>query len=152
MYSWADDKDTSRSALQPGIALTAEMKNLLLVTGKLGFAYENFLAYAKGGWASADVDFRSTLLCNCVLATSSSGRENGWTAGLGLDYALGPNISIGIEYDYVRLNVGARDQIAGPAGVAGNQVTDGGLDMQSVLARLNFKLGPRPNDEPGGLK
>jgi outer membrane immunogenic protein len=143
-YRWANIEETSGSILQPGFSLTSEVRNLLLVTGKVGVAWENLLAYAKGGWASGDVDFRSSVTATGVLATSSSGRENGWIAGVGLDYALTQHISIGVEYDYVRLNADPRDQIPGPAGVAGSQAVNGGIDIQTVMARLNFKFGPRP--------
>jgi outer membrane immunogenic protein len=152
MYSWASLEDSSGAALQPGISLTSEVNNLLLVTGKVGYAYENYLAYAKGGWARADVDFRSTVTATGALATSSSGRENGWTAGVGLEYAISQHINIGVEYDYIRLNVDPRTQVAGPAGVAGSTAIDAGVDIQTVMARLNFKFGPRPPEAAPPLK
>jgi outer membrane immunogenic protein len=149
-YSWDNIEDTTLSSLTPGTSLTSEVHNLLLVNGKVGYAYENFLAYAKGGWASGDVDFRSTVTATGALATSSSGRENGWTAGIGVDYALTEHISIGVEYNYIKLDAGPRDQVAGPAGAAGSVASDGSIDIQSVVARLNFKLGPRAPEEPAG--
>ena len=133
--------------MTPGTTLSSQMGNLLLVTGKVGYAYENYLAYFKGGYAAADVDFRSGITGGAVTTTSSS-REHGWTAGIGIDYAISPRISVGVEYDYVRLNVSDRDQIPTLAGLPGSQVVNGGIDVQMVLARLNFKFGPRVDTGP----
>jgi outer membrane immunogenic protein len=147
-YAWTSLEESSQSILDPGTSRTSDINNLLLVTGKLGAAYENMLGYAKAGWASADVELRSSITGGPV-TTTSSGRENGWTAGVGFDYGLTPNISIGVEYDYVRLAVGDRDQIPTPSGVAGNRVTEAGVDMQMLVARLNFKFGgARPEPVP----
>jgi outer membrane immunogenic protein len=145
-YSWGSIEDSIGSIVQPGVTLTSEVRNLLLVTGKLGYAFEHMLAYAKGGWASADVDFRSTTTATGALLTSSSGRENGWTAGLGLEYAINHFTTIGIEYDFVHLNVDTRSQLPGTS-----TAIDAGVDIQTVMARLNFKLGPRAG-EYGPLK
>ena len=58
---------------------------------------------------------------------SSSAREQGWVAGLGIDYGLTPHISIGVEYDYVHFNIGTRDQVPTAVGPAGSQA-NGGID------------------------
>ncbi len=74
-----------------------------------------------------------------TLLTSSSGRENGWTAGASLEYALWDHVILGVEYDYVQLNTGNRNQIPA-AGPPGTQV-EAGVDIQTVTARLSFKFG-----------
>jgi outer membrane immunogenic protein len=141
-YTWADLEVTAGSGLTPGVSHTAALENLLLVTGKLGYAFERYHAYAKGGWASADVDIRSSVAATGVVTTSSSAREHGWTAGLGLEYAVTDAIILGVEYDYVKLNVDARTQLT-PGGAVGGSVLDGGVDVQMLMARLSIKLGGR---------
>jgi len=140
-YTWLDAERTSGSSVAFGTSRAAEVTNLLLATGRLGVAQDNLLAYAKGGYATADVDFRSSIT-NGVVTTSSSEREHGWVAGVGMEYGFTSNISIGVEYNYIHLNVEGRDQVPTPAGLAGSQVSDGGIDIQSVMARLNFRFGP----------
>ena len=147
-YTWLDAEQTTGSAAIAGSSRTSDMANLLLATGRLGYAQDRMLAYAKGGFATADIDFRSSLTGTGTVTTSSSGREHGWVAGVGLDYALTDNISIGVEYDYIRLNVSGRDQVATPAGLAGSTIGEAGIDIQTVLARLNFKLGSRAEALP----
>jgi outer membrane immunogenic protein len=143
-YVWSDWERTSASIPVPDLSLTSDVSNLLLVTGKVGHAWQNALAFAKAGYATADVDFATSRTSTGAILTTSSAREHGWTAGLGIDYAVLPNIVIGLEYDYVRLNAGGRTQLATPAGPAGTSVSDAGVDIQMVMGRLSFKFGPRP--------
>ena len=140
-YTWADIEIGSATVAAPGTFLSTNVKNLMLVTGRLGYAYERWFAYAKAGWASADVDLRST----GTFVGASSERENGWTAGIGIDMAISPRISIGVAYDFVHLNVADRTA----TGLVGTHVADAGVDIQTVMARFNFRFG---RDEPVPLK
>ena len=142
-YIWSDWEQTTGSILVPNLSLTSDVSNLLLVAGKVGYAWQSALAFAKAGYATADVDFRTSLTSTGAVLTTSSAREHGWTAGIGVDYALLPNIVIGVEYDYVRLNASGRDQLATPAGVGGTSVSEAGVDIQMVMGRVSFKFGPR---------
>lgn len=145
-YTWVDLEASKPSTLVANTSLSSEVSNLLLVTGKLGYTWDWMLAYAKAGYATGDVDFRTTTAG--VVTTSTSERESGWTAGIGIDYALLSNIILGVEYDYVRLNVSGRDQGTAPP----TQISDAGVDIQMVMARLTFKFGPRPEPMPRPLK
>lgn len=141
-YLWMDQPESSQSVFaSPGNVLSSNVRELLLVTGKFGWANENMLAYFKGGYATGTVDFRTQVVGTLAPVDSSSSREHGWTAGAGLEYALWNHIIVGVEYDYVKLIVGNRSQIPAGGGAAVNQVTNAGVDMQSVTARLSFKFG-----------
>lgn len=140
-YVWVDGEQSSGSVLTPGTTLTSDVTNLLLVTGKVGYAQDRMHAYAKGGYASADIDFRSSVTATGVVTASSSAREGGWTAGLGLEYAVTDHVIVGVEYDYIHFNADARTQ-------AGISFTNGEFDIQTVMARLSFKLGPRVEAAP----
>jgi outer membrane immunogenic protein len=151
-YLWTDQSGSSVSALEgsilrnnPGSGIdptrvTSGMRDLFLVTGKFGWSWENILAYFKAGWANGEVDFRTSASISGALLTTSSGRENGWTAGAGIEYALWPHVIVGVEYDYVELNPGNRTQVAAGAGPVGTHI-HAGLDTQSVTARLSYKFG-----------
>ena len=139
-YTWMDQQATSLSS--DGVtSLTSSAKSLLLVTGKFGAAWDNILAYAKAGYALGDVDYRTTVTSTGALLTTSSRQDQGWTAGVGLEYALWDHVILGVEYDYVKLNVGSRLQTPTGAGPTGTTVTEAGIDTQIVTARLSFKLG-----------
>lgn len=118
----------------------SEIDNLFTATGRLGYAMDRFLVYGKGGFASGDVGFNTSVTSTGQPTTSSSDRENGWTAGAGFEYALSNCITAGIEYDFVRLDVGDRNQFVFPGFIAPETVTNAHADVQSVVGRLNFKV------------
>lgn len=137
-YTALDADITSRTLFFGPVTRTSDVSNLVLVTGRLGYAQDNMLAYAKAGYATADVELGFRLPGTATAGTSSD-REQGWTAGVGLEYAIRDNIILGLEYNYVRLNVD--DRVLAPTTI----VTDnGGIDLQSILARISFKFGARP--------
>ena len=129
-YSWIDAEQSSTPAFAPATTLTSDVTNLFMLTGRLGYAHENMLAYVKGGYASADVEFRS----GPAPAATISDRQHGWVAGVGLDYGLTPFLSIGIECNFIHLN-------AEGGALGALQLSDSNIDIQTVAARLNFKFG-----------
>jgi hypothetical protein len=62
--------------------------------------------------------------------------------GGGFEYGFNPYISAGIEYDFSRINIGDRNQIVTPGFNVPETVTSAHADIQTVMARLNFKLFP----------
>ncbi|HEX2335374.1 MAG TPA: outer membrane beta-barrel protein [Hyphomicrobiaceae bacterium] len=135
----ATDADVSSHTtfLAATAAQSTEVSNLLLVTGRLGYANDNLLAYLKAGYASADVDFSFSIAAPPT-SGSSGEREHGWTAGVGLEYAIRDNIILGLEYNYVRLN--ADERVLAPSTVASSSAD---IDMQTILARVSFRFGAR---------
>ena len=92
------------------------------VTGRVGYAADTLLLYAKGGLAAGGV--RSTLTPTAPLPApppeSADAVATGWTVGLGTEFAFSENATAGIEYDFVAL--GAELNYAG-----------GSLDAQQDL-------------------
>jgi outer membrane immunogenic protein len=136
------DVTSHTTVLGVPVARSSEVSNLLLVTGRLGYANDNILAYAKGGYASAEVEFDLRVGGPGVVG-SSSDREHGWTAGVGLEYGIRDNVILGVEYNFVHLEVDSRTLVPSIA-IANN----GGVDVQSILARVSFKFGARPEVVP----
>ena len=62
---------------------------------------------------------------------------------MGLEYAIRDNIILGVEYNFVHLNVD--DRMLAPTPVV---ALDGGVDVQTILARVSFKFGARPEVVP----
>ena len=75
------------------------------VTGRVGYAADTLLLYAKGGLAAGGV--RSTLTPTAPLPpappSSADAIATGWTVGLGTEFAFSENATAGIEYDFVSL-------------------------------------------------
>jgi outer membrane immunogenic protein len=104
---------------------------LSLVTGRVGYAFNQFLLYAKGGaaFASARVIVH--------LADTSSTTQVGWTVGGGVEYAINSNWSARIEYDFVDLP--SRDMILrGPSGLPSPVGVD--FTIQKVVAGINYRF------------
>jgi outer membrane immunogenic protein len=131
------------SALSPLVlapySRTVEVRDIFTLTGRLGYADDRMLAYIKGGWANADVSASYSQPGTGIVLSSSSGRENGWTAGVGADYALLPNLFVGIEYNYMNFRAGITPPNIPPA-----QFGDVTVDIQTVVLRLNYRYGGRP--------
>lgn len=133
------------------LKLDAEISNLLLVTGRLGYAWSDCLAYVKGGYASADVEVQSTYLGT---TTDSKSRLDGWTIGFGLERMITSRISIGIEYNYIDLDSTTVSMPSSPPILLAAAKTTTALvvnppkpsrvdpdDIHTVFARLTFRLG-----------
>jgi outer membrane immunogenic protein len=79
---------------------------LATVRGRAGFAANNWLFYVTGGLAVANFGFTqgSTFPdCPCGVVRTSSSTKTGWTAGGGVEYAIGAAWSVKAEYLYVDL-------------------------------------------------
>jgi len=103
---------------------------LSLLTGRVGYAFNQFLLYAKGGAAFASA--RATV----HLADTGTTTQVGWAVGGGVEYAINSNWSARIEYDFVDLP--SRDMILhGPRGAF-----PVGIDftIQKVVAGINYRF------------
>jgi len=147
-FSGGSIKGTSTVAIpfgDPGDSalVSTRLNALASVTGRLGYAVDRTLLYAKGGvaWASEQHSaigvFQGTQFDLEVPET-----RFGWTVGAGLQWAFSDYWSIGLEYDYY--------------GFGHHSVTflDSGLDVsgpidikqtiQTVRLGLNFHMFARP--------
>jgi outer membrane immunogenic protein len=78
--------------------------------GRLGYSWDHWLLYAKGGVAftrvrASVVDACNTGACGAdLINTSASEDRAGWALGGGLEYALNNNWSVKAEYLYLGVN------------------------------------------------
>ena len=139
----ADVSGNRRSPYFPTIdRYSSEIDVLATVAGRIGYAWDRWLAYAKGGYAGGNVAL--TLLDQVELIKASSDRwANGWTVGAGAEYALGASFSLALEYNYADLDTGNWTLRCNcPSGLGGGTpVMDGDIAIQSVTARLNYRFG-----------
>jgi outer membrane immunogenic protein len=99
------------------------------IRGRLGFAFDRFLIFGTGGWATGNP---STAFAPTGAApfVTTGGRSNGWTAGGGLEYAITDTILARVEYRYT--DVQTSGFVNFPANVA-----DGGT--RTLIS--NFRVG-----------
>ncbi len=116
---------------------------LATATGRVGYAQDRWLAYAKAGWAGVDIDL--TLFDHDTpVRASSSTWANGWTVGGGAEYALTKGFSLAVEYDYADLDTDRWRLPCANCGTGvggGTPIVDGDITVQSVTARLNYRFG-----------
>ena len=74
--------------------------DLLTATGRLGVAFDKFLIYGNGGFATTRVEVSALSPAG---VTARVGQQTCWTAGGGLAVRLLNDVLFGVEYDYVNL-------------------------------------------------
>jgi outer membrane immunogenic protein len=138
-YAWTDAEGSHNSAREFGVAYHSQVKSLATVTGRIGYAWDRFLGYAKGGGAWERDDYSATTI---ILGTAYTAREtrSGWTIGVGGEYAFTDFLSGFVEYNYYDFgtrNIAFEPQIAGlsPAFVDIKET------KSVVRVGLNFRFG-----------
>jgi outer membrane immunogenic protein len=143
---WSDMKQTLVGPLDPNFAndiWTTKLKDLETLTGRFGYAANNWLFYGKAGGATGVVSVNALSGPPVPgFAFGQSQRLWGATAGAGIEYGLTHNIVLGVEYDFTRLFAG---QFSG-LGVLGNTTTPvtfgakSPFDVQAVTGRVSYKF------------
>ena len=109
-YTWADVSGSASTVSTVPAFLgftantTAKLQDIALVTGRVGYAANNWLFYFKGGGAwGQGKSFSINNNANGTLfdTTSSSTDRSGWVVGVGAEWGFAPNWSAKIEYNYI---------------------------------------------------
>ncbi|MGY8709681.1 outer membrane beta-barrel protein [Bradyrhizobium sp. 18BD] len=134
--NWADFSGDNTSALFATRNRT-KIDAFGLITGQVGYAWNNVLIYVKGGAAVVSDKYEISSTAGALLASTSDTRWGG-TVGAGLEYGFAPNWSVGVEYNHIFLS----DKDVTFAGFAGSERIKQDVDMG--LVRLNYKFGGLP--------
>ena len=127
-----------RSVVDPAAVTYNTVDNTIVtVTGRLGVAGDQWMLYAKAGWAGTQVDLsgRNTAIPDRF---SFDDWRNGWTVGGGFEYKVSRNISLGLEYSFIDLgseSVSGVTRLGTPVLVRDNDV-----QIQAITARLNYQF------------
>jgi outer membrane immunogenic protein len=146
-FDWADMKDTT-ATLPPGaigFLLTTQLDRVATATGRVGYAFDRILLYAKGGAAFAHFNHQMTQTDFASLTADFKGSRDvaGFVVGGGLEFALLPNLSLKAEYNYFDFgtngyslacsgNPGCANVPSLPASVRQN--------MQTVMLGVNWRF------------
>lgn len=98
-YAWTNASGTNFDSFE-GTNDETRVRSLATVTGRLGYAWDRFLGYVKGGAAWERDEY--VRIVPATGAVQASGRETrgGWTVGVGGEYAFSNFISGFAEYNY----------------------------------------------------
>ncbi|QQO30970.1 porin family protein [Bradyrhizobium diazoefficiens] len=140
--NWADFSGSNISPTALGQENRSRIDAFGLITGQIGYAWNNVLVYVKGGGAVVADKYDLAVAPGFVGAGGifGSARETRWggTVGAGLEFGFTPNWSVGVEYDHIFLGHRNVDFTLGGAFVQTERI---GQDVDMGLVRLNYRWG-----------
>ncbi|WP_439925418.1 outer membrane protein [Nitrobacter sp. JJSN] len=144
-YTWAGLRGESRTAdpVFPtvGIRSVDRIDDIATVTGRLGYAFNNWLFYGKGGWAWARGASDGVITVTNVPfgGLSSRSEKDGWVAGAGIEWGFAPNWSAKIEYEHIDL--GNKTVQVNTTGLGlGTVFADSSTRIDTVKAGVNYRF------------
>jgi outer membrane immunogenic protein len=132
------DIDGNDSAVFGFVESQRELDWYATLVGRLGYASGKALFYGFGGVAWGTVE---TTLSSPLFGLSASGETDhvGWTAGVGIEYALDERFSVRVEYSHVDLGEesfslgGIKDEVD--------------LDFDAIKIGASYRFGGRDHLE-----
>ena len=131
--NWADFAGSNIS-LQTGLQNQTKIDSFALFTGQIGYAWDRALFYVKGGAAMTDNTYNVFTGPGGGLVDNASETRWGAAVGVGFEYAVAANWSLGFEYDH--LFMGNNDVIF--VSGTGDHINE---NADIFTARLNYKFG-----------
>jgi outer membrane immunogenic protein len=139
---WANLRGTNASIhpLLPGATNRSKIDAVGLFTGQIGYAVNNVLFYVKGGAIVVNDNYEGLITATGAVFDRASETRWGGAVGVGLDYAVTPNIVLGI--DYMHGFMGSRDiTLTTPVGGVFSRTDRIRQDIDMVTARISYKFG-----------
>jgi outer membrane immunogenic protein len=135
--NWADFRGSNVSLLFAPDFNRSRLDAFGLITGQVGYAWNNVLLYVKGGGAVTSDKYDAFSGVSAGVLGSADTTRWGGTVGAGLEVGFAQNWSIGFEYDH--LFMGSHDlTLTGPAFSETEHISQ---DVDMGLVRLNYKFG-----------
>jgi outer membrane immunogenic protein len=143
--SWIDKKGSSFDTGpggNPTFQSTTREHWISTIRGRVGPTWDRVWVYGTGGFAAAAVE--ANVAIPGLRTYSETVTHYGWTAGVGIEYAITNNWTIKGEYLYVKLDNKAflfgNDPVIGPAGLNAQR---SGVNLNDNIVRvgLNYKFG-----------
>lgn len=124
-----------------------EIDWLLFVEPRIGYTWDRTMVYVKGGWAGGNATLSASGFNSSGAFTTASTSDfvDGWTIGGGVEYAWHPSFIVGIDYQYVDLDLSTAAScdlcligipIGDPAAVTGN------ANLSLVTLRASYLFRP----------
>jgi|PersoiStandDraft_1058852.scaffolds.fasta_scaffold34905_2 outer membrane immunogenic protein len=137
-YDWTDASASNNDLIQTSYTDRTRIKGLASVTGRAGYAWDRFLAYAKGGAAWVRDDYDVHLTATGAPGAAASETRTGWTAGVGGEYAFAPSWSAFVEYDYYDFGTRSNTFLTPAGGVW--EIADIRERMSVLKGGINFRF------------
>jgi len=99
-YSWTDAEGSHIDNALSILTNRTRIKSLSTVTGRVGYAWQQFLGYVKGGGAWERDEYDAFVTATGAPFDAASETRSGWTVGIGGEYAFTNYLSGFVEYNY----------------------------------------------------
>jgi outer membrane immunogenic protein len=137
---WANLRNNRASIVDPGLVFETKTDAIGLFTAQVGFGWDTWLLYFKGGAAVTSNNFTATdtLTGLGVTAATANGTNWGGTVGIGWEYAFSPNWSLGVEFDHLFME--PKDVVI-PAGLFAGTLLHNSQEVNMFTVRFNYRFG-----------
>jgi outer membrane immunogenic protein len=115
---------------------------LASITGRIGYAFDRWLVYGKGGVALVGDRYHVDDVDGNFFMDATENRI-GWTAGAGVEWAFTPEWSVKVEYDYY--GFGTKSLLFSDAISGGSAPLNIHQTIQVVLLGINFHARSGPD-------
>jgi outer membrane immunogenic protein len=122
------------------------VEHLGTIAGRIGYAFDNVLVFAKGGAAWTHDVYRA-FNANTdteTLIASATGTRWGWMIGGGIEYGFAPNWSAKIEANYIDLGTERITLVSIPGVTPATRYFDIEQSVTLVKAGINYRFGAGP--------
>ena len=116
--------------------ISTTVKDYASMRGRLGFAFGRFQAFGTAGWAWGN-PLTSYALLGGAPFVNQGGRSTGWTAGVGVDYAVTESVIARIEYRHTDLATAGFVSPSTDAAPAANRAP-----INDLRAGIAYKFAP----------
>jgi outer membrane immunogenic protein len=141
-------------AFPPATALqirgTVDVESIALLKAKAGYAFGRWLPYVTAGLASSEIKsrFQDFNFNGGLPVVSDKQRHGGWVIGAGLEHALTANWIVGVEYLHIDFDDNFHNGLNNFGGNQGDRAHRVDAEVDTVMARLSYKFGPRDDHRP----
>ena len=138
---WANFNGSRVSVVDPALTLNTKTDGLGLFTGQIGFAWDTWLWYVKGGAAVTSNNLSVSSTATGIGLVSASSTRWGGALGTGFEYGFGPNWSVGFEYDHLFMGATDTTFVGTSPLLASGAILHVRQDVDMVTVRFNYRFG-----------
>jgi len=120
---------------------------LITVEPRIGFTWDRTMLFVKGGWVGGNATLAATgpTTGGQTAQFSRTDFVDGWTIGGGIEYAWLPSFIVGLDYQYMQLNLStaaACDLCLIGIPVGEPSLIAGDADISQVMLRASYLFRP----------
>ena len=132
----------STPILNPGNFCSASLNDILTLGARAGWTMGRWMPYVTGGYANASVDFETRIPGlvpgASVLTEQASARLNGWYIGGGVEWAISPGWTAGVEYRHYDFSSNSTTSNSACTSAVAGCPFGAGVNIGTPLERLRF--------------